>query len=76
MLKFFATFIRGTRLRFKKKDFFGKSDPYIDIQRENLDGSWNSVYRTEVINNNLNPRWRPFEIKASLIMSNINNDPI
>ena len=39
-----------------KKDFFGKSDPYMEISRENLDGTWNAVHRTEVINNNLNPR--------------------
>ena len=38
------------------KDFFGKSDPYMEISRENLDGTWNAVHRTEVINNNLNPR--------------------
>ena len=28
----------------------------MEISRENLDGTWNAVHRTEVINNNLNPR--------------------
>jgi Ca2+-dependent lipid-binding protein len=55
------------------KDLFGKSDPYIDIQRQNLDGTWNSVYRTEVINNNLNPKWRPFEIKSSQLCNGDRN---
>ena len=47
--------VLSTVLRLKK-DFFGKSDPYMEISRENLDGTWNAVHRTEVINNNLNPR--------------------
>ncbi|GFR91640.1 copine-3 [Elysia marginata] len=41
------------------KDFMGKSDPYLEIQKPTRDGSWQIVHRTEVIKNNLNPSWRP-----------------
>lgn len=41
------------------KDFMGKSDPYLEIQKPTIDGSWQIVHRTEVIKNNLNPSWRP-----------------
>ena len=52
------------------KDFFGKSDPYMEISRQNADGTWNAVHRTEVINNNLNPKWRQFEISSSTLCNN------
>ncbi|GFN97507.1 copine-3 [Plakobranchus ocellatus] len=41
------------------KDFMGKSDPYLEIQKPTIDGSWQIVHRTEVVKNNLNPSWRP-----------------
>ncbi|KAM9307867.1 copine-3 [Gastrophryne carolinensis] len=44
------------------KDFFGKSDPYLEFHRQTDDGRWHMVHRTEVIKNNLNPVWRPFRI--------------
>ena len=31
-----------------KKDFFGKSDPYLELARENPDGSFSCVYKTIV----------------------------
>lgn len=31
-----------------KKDLFGKSDPYLEVGRENPDGSFSSVYKTNV----------------------------
>ncbi|XP_062612152.1 copine-8-like [Saccostrea cucullata] len=40
-----------------KKDFFGKSDPYLQLSRVNEDGSYTVVHRTEVIMKTLNP-WR------------------
>ena len=49
------------------KDFFGKSDPYMEIARQNADGTWNAVHRTEVIMNNLNPKWRQFEITSNTL---------
>uniref|UniRef100_A0AAV1UNV1 C2 domain-containing protein n=1 Tax=Peronospora matthiolae TaxID=2874970 RepID=A0AAV1UNV1_9STRA len=42
---------------------FGKSDPFLVISRlREDDGSWTQVYRTETIDNNLNPKWRRFEV--------------
>lgn len=31
-----------------KKDFLGKSDPYLELSRENPDGTFSKVHRTEV----------------------------
>ncbi|KAJ8301692.1 hypothetical protein KUTeg_020679 [Tegillarca granosa] len=45
-----------------KKDFFGKSDPFLTFYRANEDGTWTVVHRTEVIKKTLNPTWRPFVI--------------
>ncbi|XP_060079148.1 copine-8-like [Ylistrum balloti] len=43
-----------------KKDFFGKSDPFLTFLRANEDTSYTVVHRTEVIKKTLNPTWRPF----------------
>ncbi|XP_041349780.1 copine-8-like [Gigantopelta aegis] len=43
-----------------KKDFFGKSDPFLTFSRSNEDGSYTVVHRTEVIKRTLNPTWKPF----------------
>lgn len=45
-----------------KKDFFGKSDPYLEIFRQTPDGKWVLTHRTEVIKNTLNPVWKPFKV--------------
>ncbi|XP_030914376.1 copine-3 isoform X2 [Geospiza fortis] len=47
------------------KDFFGKSDPYLEFHKQTGDGNWVMVHRTEVIKNNLNPVWRPFKISLN-----------
>ncbi|XP_033745758.1 copine-8-like isoform X3 [Pecten maximus] len=47
-----------------KKDFFGKSDPYLVFYRANEDSSYTIVHKTEVIKNTLNPTWRPFTVQA------------
>lgn len=44
------------------KDFFGKSDPYLEFHKLTAEGRWQMVHRTEVIKNNLNPSWKPFKI--------------
>ncbi|XP_062500669.1 copine-3-like [Corticium candelabrum] len=54
--------MRGENL--DKKDFFGKSDPYVEISRGKEDGTFTVVWRTEVIKNTLNPTWRQFEISS------------
>ncbi|CAH3027275.1 unnamed protein product [Porites evermanni] len=47
-----------------KKDFFGKSDPFLEFYRCNEDNSFSLCHRTEVIKNTLNPTWKPFTIEA------------
>ncbi|XP_005099340.1 copine-8 isoform X1 [Aplysia californica] len=47
-----------------KKDFFGKSDPFLTFSRSNEDGSFTVVHRTEVIKRTLNPTWRPFALSV------------
>ncbi|TGZ57373.1 hypothetical protein CRM22_009940 [Opisthorchis felineus] len=42
-----------------KKDFFGKSDPYVTIYRRNERGKLQKAYRSEVIKNTLFPDFRP-----------------
>ncbi|XP_028430545.1 LOW QUALITY PROTEIN: copine-9 [Perca flavescens] len=45
-----------------KKDFFGKSDPFLVFYRSNEDGTFTICHKTEMIKNNLNPVWQPFTI--------------
>ncbi|CAL8092250.1 unnamed protein product [Calicophoron daubneyi] len=45
-----------------KKDFFGKSDPYVTIYRRNERGKLQKCYRSEVIKNTLFPDFRPILI--------------
>ncbi|KAL4226439.1 Copine-9 [Mactra antiquata] len=47
-----------------KKDFFGKSDPFLTFYRANEDGSYTVVHRTEVIKKTLNPTWKPMTLSA------------
>ncbi|XP_074478750.1 copine-3-like isoform X2 [Sebastes fasciatus] len=44
-----------------KKDFFGKSDPFLEFYKQTETG-WQLSHRTEVVKNTLNPVWRPFRI--------------
>ncbi|XP_055086168.1 copine-3-like isoform X1 [Periophthalmus magnuspinnatus] len=44
-----------------KKDFFGKSDPFLEFYRETENG-WQLCHRTEVVKYNLNPVWKPFRV--------------
>ena len=46
-----------------KKDWFGSSDPFLQISRANeRPGDFTVVHRTEHINNNVNPVWKKFVI--------------
>ncbi|XP_075526013.1 copine-8-like isoform X3 [Dermacentor variabilis] len=45
------------------KDWFGKSDPFLEFCRVSEDNSYTAVFRTEVVKRNLNPTWRPFTIQ-------------
>ncbi|KAM5156591.1 copine-3-like [Mantella aurantiaca] len=58
------------------KDFFGKSDPYLEFYRQADDGRWQMVHRTEVVKNNLNPVWRPFKIPLRSLCNGDMEKPI
>jgi len=46
-----------------KKDFFGKSDPFMIISKgSSSTGEFLPVHKTEVVMNNLNPHWKPFKM--------------
>ncbi|KAJ3586138.1 hypothetical protein NHX12_012539 [Muraenolepis orangiensis] len=45
-----------------KKDFFGKSDPFLVFYRSNEDGTFTICHKTEVVKNTLNPVWQLFTI--------------
>uniref|UniRef100_F6RP23 Copine-3 n=1 Tax=Xenopus tropicalis TaxID=8364 RepID=F6RP23_XENTR len=58
------------------KDFFGKSDPYLEFHKQTENGRWQMVHRTEVIKNNLNPVWRPFKIPLQSLCNGDMEKPI
>lgn len=58
-------FLQFTATKLEKKDLMSKSDPFIEFSRPVGEGQFQVVHRTEVIKNDLNPKWKPFEIKAS-----------
>ncbi|KAJ1521162.1 hypothetical protein ONE63_002857 [Megalurothrips usitatus] len=45
-----------------KKDFFGKSDPFLVISKSQESGDYSIVHKTEVIKCTLNPKWAKFTI--------------
>jgi hypothetical protein len=52
--------------------WFGKSDPFLRFHRSREDGSWVLVHESEVVMDNLNPFWKPVEIKGQKLN---NGDP-
>uniref|UniRef100_A0A7N6FD52 C2 domain-containing protein n=1 Tax=Anabas testudineus TaxID=64144 RepID=A0A7N6FD52_ANATE len=57
------------------KDFFGKSDPYLEFYKQTETG-WQLAHRTEVVKNNLNPCWRPFRIPLQSLCGGDMEKPI
>uniref|UniRef100_A0A4W6G3J2 Copine-3 n=1 Tax=Lates calcarifer TaxID=8187 RepID=A0A4W6G3J2_LATCA len=57
------------------KDFFGKSDPYLEFYKQTETG-WQLAHRTEVVKNNLNPSWRPFRIPLQSLCGGDMDKPI
>ncbi|XP_053322308.1 copine-4 [Spea bombifrons] len=51
------------------KDFFSKSDPFLETFRMNDDGTQQLVHRTEVVMNNLNPAWKTFKVSLNSLCS-------
>ncbi|XP_031584230.1 copine-3-like isoform X2 [Oreochromis aureus] len=58
-----------------KKDFFGKSDPFLEFYKQTETG-WQLAHRTEVVKNNLNPVWRPFQIPVQSLCAGDVEKPI
>ncbi|XP_077983479.1 copine-8-like isoform X2 [Glandiceps talaboti] len=63
------------RLQFKaqgldKKDWFGKSDPFLAFYRKNDNGSVTIVHKTEKIKRTLNPTWKEFHIPVMTLCGN------
>ncbi|KAM9332389.1 copine-3-like isoform 2-T3 [Pholidichthys leucotaenia] len=58
-----------------KKDFFGKSDPFLEFFKQTQTG-WQLAHRTEVVKNNLNPVWRPFRIPIQSLCGSDVEKPI
>lgn len=61
--------IKFSAVGLDKKDFFGKSDPYLEFAKENPDGTFTTVHRTQYIKNTLNPVWPPFTITSQTLCS-------
>ncbi|KAH9688646.1 protein BONZAI 3 [Citrus sinensis] len=53
-------------------DLFSKSDPFLRISRIVESGNSVPIYKTEVINNNLNPIWRPITLSMQQFVSKEN----
>uniref|UniRef100_A0A6I8NNK1 Copine 4 n=1 Tax=Ornithorhynchus anatinus TaxID=9258 RepID=A0A6I8NNK1_ORNAN len=51
------------------KDFFSKSDPFLEIFRMNDDATQQLVHRTEVVMNNLSPAWKAFKVSVNSLCS-------
>lgn len=59
--------------------FQGKSDPFFELARNDLGiqgTEWNTVYRSQVIYNSLNPHWREDSIELSVLCGDNLNLPI
>ncbi|EFX80682.1 hypothetical protein DAPPUDRAFT_318381 [Daphnia pulex] len=52
-----------------KKDFFGKSDPFVTISKSTENGEYVVVHKSEVIKTTLNPVWKT----AVIPVRNLNN---
>jgi len=50
-----------------KKDFFGKSDPFMVFERCNEDNSYSVCHKTETIKNTLNPNWKHIRVPARVL---------
>uniref|UniRef100_A0AAZ3NS31 C2 domain-containing protein n=3 Tax=Oncorhynchus TaxID=8016 RepID=A0AAZ3NS31_ONCTS len=58
------------------KDFFSKSDPFLEIFRMNDDDTLQLVHRTETVMNNLNPVWKTFKTSLNSLCSGDHDRPL
>ncbi|CAL2040453.1 unnamed protein product [Caenorhabditis brenneri] len=59
-----------------RKDFFGKSDPYLNFKRRFDDGSSHMIHQTEVKSRTLNPRWATVQINTQALCGKNMDRPI
>ncbi|KAM9839662.1 copine-3-like [Aulostomus maculatus] len=64
--------VSGRRL---DKKFLWWSDPFLEFYKQTETG-WQLAHRTEVINNNLNPTWRPFRVSLRALCGGDVEKPI
>ncbi|XP_028288420.1 copine-3-like [Parambassis ranga] len=57
------------------KKYLWWSDPFLEFYKQ-TDTGWQLAHRTEVINNNLNPTWRPFQISLRALCGGEVEKPI
>ncbi|XP_039043573.1 protein BONZAI 3 [Hibiscus syriacus] len=72
---FLSRMVVETKLRCSQldnKDMFSKSDPFLRISRQSESGNYVPICKTEVINNNLNPVWRPLSLSMHQFASKEN----
>ncbi|KAJ5073367.1 copine [Anaeramoeba ignava] len=69
------TFHFGGR-KLAKKDFFGKSDPYLEIYRMKEGGTFVPCTQTEYLKNTLNPTWKPLKISLTRLCNNDLDRPL
>jgi hypothetical protein len=51
-------------LKLAKKDWFGKSDPFVEVTRQMPNGASELIYKTEVVKSNLDPVFRTFSMNT------------
>ncbi|KAK6125679.1 hypothetical protein DH2020_040571 [Rehmannia glutinosa] len=56
----------------ENKDLFSKSDPFLRISRTVENGGSVPICKTEVVNNNLNPAWKPVRLTMQQFLSKEN----
>ncbi|XP_066950988.1 copine-8-like isoform X1 [Macrobrachium rosenbergii] len=66
--------LKGTDL--DKKDFLGKSDPFLIFYRCNDASNYLPVHKTEVIKKTLNPVWKPIIVPARTLCAGDHNRSI
>jgi hypothetical protein len=50
-------------------DFWDKSDAYVKFLKVRDDNSFIEIQRTEVVQNNLNPVWKPIEVSSARLIN-------
>ena len=60
-----------------KKDFFGKSDPFLVFYRHGIETSdYTAVHKTEVVKNTLNPQWKSLKLTLQTLCNGDKYRPI